>query len=140
MDKEAGAVGIAHAGRKGTFLGIASKTVEAMQSAFGARPGSMLAALGPAIGPCCYQVGQDVAGPFKESFRWGEDVFQSSGGGKSYFDIFKANRIQLNQAGVDDDRIIAPGLCTSCLSSMFYSYRRDGGIKGNIFSFVMLEA
>lgn len=137
--REAGVIGIAHAGRKGTLSGIASNMVQAMEETFRIKPERMQAALGPAIGPCCYEVGSDVAQPFMAKYKWWEKVLQPKSEGKSYLDLYEANRLQLEEAGVGVDRIISPNLCTSCHSHLFHSYRRDDGIMGHIFSFIMLN-
>ncbi len=139
VNREAGAAGIAHAGRRGTRQGIAAKTVQTMREEFGARPESTLAAFGPAIGPCCYEVGGDVADGFSRKYEWWEKILKPGRDGRFYLDLFLANRIQLMEAGIEEGNIIEPGLCTSCQSSLFYSYRKEGVIKGHIMSFIMLD-
>jgi len=139
FNREAGAVGIAHAGRRGALQNIAGKTVQAMAEAFGADPRETLAAFGPAIGPCCYEVGQEVADEFRENYPWWEQVLNPGSHGKYNLDLFETNRIQLKEAGLPGAEAIEPGPCTSCNPSLFHSYRRDGKIRGHIFSFIMLD-
>lgn len=138
INMKARAVGIVHAGREGARLGLASKAVHAMKEAFGADPEETLAALGPAIGPCCYEVGHEVAEGFMEKYSWWEKVLRPGRDTRFYLDLFQANRIQLTEAGIPAANTIEPGLCTSCHPTLFHSYRRDGAIKGHIFSFLLL--
>jgi hypothetical protein len=109
-----------------------------MRKVYGARPQDTLALLGPAIGPCCYEVGREVADGFRRRHAWWEEVFSPGKNGRFYLNLPGANRVQLLESGVEGDRIIESGLCTSCKSSLFHSFRRDKGIKGHIFSFIML--
>lgn len=102
-----------HAGWRGTAAEIAKRTIERMRDDFHTDPADLHAALGPCIRDCCYEVGSDVAQHFAPS------------AGKSKLDLPKANRLQLQAAGVNPDRIFDCGLCTACQSAQFFSYRRE---------------
>lgn len=125
------AIGIVHAGWKGTQERIAVKTLKAMHEAFGTHPVFVYAGLGPSIGKCCYQVSED----FKEYFR--EDVEDRISG--SYFDLKKANIRQLIAAGINQMNIFASNECTCCNADTFFSYRKEGASCGRMMSVLMLR-
>jgi hypothetical protein len=139
-DPRAKAVGAVHAGRAGTLLGIASKTVGAMATAFGSDAADLRVALGPCIGPCCYEVGEEVFGEIKSALGPRTEEFMSFNPAP-VFDIVKANTAELISAGLSPDNIEASGLCTSCDTERFFSYRRAedaGTATGRQLSFIML--
>lgn len=109
------AVGILHAGWRGLLAGIVAKGVRALGR------GSVVAAIGPSIGPCCYEVGDEVAAPFREAF--GADVVRH---GK--LDLWTSAERALRAAGVE--RVDRFDLCTACNSDRFFSHRRDEGRTG----------
>jgi YfiH family protein len=126
------AVAAAHAGWRGTAGRVAARTVEALVAA-GSRPEDLLAALGPGIGPCCYEVGEDVRvafGPGAEPF------FRAGPRGRAHLDLRRANGRQLEGAGLPLERIHLVEDCTSCRKDLYYSYRRDGTGAGRMISFV----
>jgi len=120
------AVAAVHAGWRGTAAGIVGKAVEAMRRRFGARPADLHAAIGPGIGPCCYEVGPEVAAQFGVE-------------GRGRIDLPAANRRQLIEAGVTPWRIYASNLCTMCRGEDFHSFRRDAEAAGRQLSFVGLR-
>ena len=136
-DPHAKAVGAVHAGRVGTLLGIASKAVVAMATAFGSKPADIRAALGPCIGPCCYEVGEEVFGEIKFALGLKTEEFMSFNPAP-VFDVVKANTAELITAGLSGDNIEASGLCTSCEPELFFSYRRDEE-TGRQLSFIILD-
>jgi YfiH family protein len=110
------AVEILHAGWRGLLAGIVAAGVRAI----GAR--KLVAVIGPSIGPCCYEVGDEVATPFRQAF--GEDVVQEG----SKLDLWTAAERALRAAGVEQvDRF---DLCTACHGDRFFSHRRDHGRTG----------
>jgi YfiH family protein len=119
-------IALTHAGWRGCLAGIVANTVSGMQHTFGCNPGDMLAGLGPTIGLCCYQVGDEVAARVEESFGSDHGLLSRRPGGNTYFDLPAAVHSQLLQAGVR--RIEASGLCTCCESDEFFSHR---GTRGN---------
>jgi YfiH family protein len=129
-------IGVAHAGWRGTVAGIAAVTVKTMDEAFGTRPSDLIAGIGPSIGPCCYEVGGEVADRFRDDCP-GTVIEQGSGA--AHVDLWKANALQLSIAGVRQDRIEVAGLCTSCHRDEFYSHRAENGRTGRFASLIMLH-
>jgi YfiH family protein len=126
---------VVHAGWRGSLAGIAPKMVRHLKDRYCVAPESIEAALGPTIGPCCYDIGADVADPLVA--RWEGDAkaaFQSRGG-KQYLDIRELNHRQLEAAGVPVTQIAVLGGCTSC-DPEFFSYRRDRKETGRQLSFI----
>lgn len=119
------AIGLAHAGWKGTALSIAFETVRAMQREFGTNPAECLAAVGPSIGRCCYDVSTDVA---EAVFSAAEDdrVVARAGQKKIRLDLKLANWFILRKSGIPEANIAVSELCTACEADDFFSYRRDG--------------
>jgi len=128
------AVGLAHAGWRGTASRVAIRTVEAMEEAFGTRPGDLLAAIGPSIGPCCYEVGEDVAGAIGVP----EATREAGGraGGRFLLDLKEANRQFMIKAGLAPNRIEVSGYCTCCRTDLFFSHRGEGGRTGRLAAFI----
>jgi YfiH family protein len=121
-DERHRAVAAVHAGWRGTVAEIARQAVTFMGEEFDTTPADLHAALGPAIGACCYEVGPDVAQHF-------------GGEGRMHVDLAAANRRQLLSAGLAPERIYLSGLCTMCRADEFHSYRRDREAAGRMFSF-----
>ncbi len=111
-----------HAGRNGTFAQIGPKTVATMQERFATKPGDILAALGPSIHACCYEVGADLADITVKNF--GEAYIQKRGE-KNYMDLQKLNVDQLTGAGLSPEHIEVSPHCSAC-DSNYFSYRREG--------------
>jgi polyphenol oxidase len=133
-DRFTGAVAAVHAGWRGTAAGAVIAAVEALVREFGARPDRLVVAQGPAIGPCCYTVGDELidafrAGGFAQRVdRW--FIRDEEGGLK--LDVWAANRDQLIASGVPAASIHAANLCTASRPDLFASYRRDGPWTGRI--------
>jgi hypothetical protein len=126
------AVAAAHAGWRGTAGGVAARAVEALVGG-GSRPEDLVAATGPGIGPCCYEVGEDVRTDFGPD---GGPFFRPGPRGRPHLDVRAANVRQLEEAGVHSERIHHVDACTSCRGDLYYSYRRDGAGTGRMISFV----
>jgi YfiH family protein len=121
------AVAAVHAGWRGTVAELVRRTVEKMGSDFDTAPGDIYAAIGPCIRECCYRVGPEVAERFLPFFPEWESV----NGGRN-LDLPEANCRQMAGAGVMPDRIFDCGLCTTCLSAQFFSYRREPENSGRM--------
>lgn len=120
------AVAAIHAGWRGTAARIVIKTLEMMRSEFGTNPFEVRAAIGPGIGVCCYEVGDEVALEFGKS-------------GQTHVDLLFENRRQLESSGVPAGNIEALGVCTFCDTERFFSYRRDKEKAGRMTSFVEIR-
>lgn len=120
-----------HAGWKGTAPRIAKKAVEVMIERYRSRPQDIAAAIGPAIGSCCYEVGQEVVDAV--GYRGNASVQRE---GKWYLDLPKANLLQLQEMGIAD--IDVSGICTSCRTDLFFSHRGEIGKTGRQLSFISL--
>ena len=133
------AAAIAHGGWKGTVQSIAAKTVRAMAETFGTRPEDCLAGIGPSIGACCYEVGDDVAGKFREAFPQFADEVVLEQNGTLRLDLWKANRLQLEASGLTPNHIDAAGVCTACHARTFFSYRAEGPTTGRIAAVMAIQ-
>ncbi|MBM7555450.1 YfiH family protein [Halanaerobacter jeridensis] len=133
------AVGLAHAGWKGTVNKIGQKTVLKMKEKFDINISELLVGIGPHIGLCCYQVGENVIDKLAESFTKWRSLLQKQEGDKWKLDLTKANLMQLQEIGVKNKNIISSDLCTSCEEDLFYSYRRDNGRTGRMASLIKIR-
>jgi YfiH family protein len=125
------AVGVVHAGWKGTLQFIAEKTVKTLEEAFDSSPQDMVAGIGPSIGPCCYEVGPEVVSQIKALFGADHDyVLRMSSGGRGYFDLWTANLRQLVQAGIPKENIEVAETCTCHHLGDFFSHRCERGKTG----------
>lgn len=129
FDSHHRAIGLAHAGWKGTYKAIAVKTVQRMQEKYASQVSSLKIVLGPSIRECCYQVGEEFRDHFPSHVR--------DRGGYLYADVIGANRDQLLQAGVQQANIFDSGICTCC-NKNYFSFRRDGEKAGRMISLMML--
>ncbi len=134
-DPVAKAVGLAHAGWRGTMENITSSTIEAMKTNFGSRPADIKVVIGPSIGPCCYEVGQDVREAANKAFSKPAPFF-SVLNGKMSFDIWQANAHQAYQAGVK--QVVISQVCTACRTNAFFSHRAENGRTGRFGVFLGL--
>ena len=127
------AVGIAHAGWRGSTGNAAGAAVEEM-SRLGALPSNLRAWLGPSIGPCCYEVGGEVAAQFAGEF------IRRSCNGRFTLDLRSVNRAQLEAAGIPAASISTHPACTRCGGETYSSYRRDGAAAGRMITLVALRS
>ncbi len=125
-DAQNRAVAAIHAGWRGTAAQIVRKTLERMSAEFGTDPRNVLVCIGPGIGVCCYEVGDDVSRQFGLS-------------GRTHLDLASENRKQLEAAGVPPLNIEALGVCTFCDAERFFSYRREKEKAGRMTSFIRLR-
>jgi polyphenol oxidase len=129
LDRRKRAVSAVHAGWRGTAARIIAAAIEKLHNEFGSKPGDILAAIGPCIRQCCYQVGAEVGQRFAENYRT-----QSSQGGKWQLDLAGANRAQMIDAGVSPECIFDLGACTVCHAGEFFSFRREPDDPGRMTS------
>jgi YfiH family protein len=157
VDPKKRAVAAVHAGWRGTLARIAAKAVGRMRMHFGSRPADILAAIGPSIGGCCYDVGTEVAAEFLSQFADAPEFFDEFRTGDEpnpiewlnqmppghqpppknvLLDLRKANRAQLGGIGVPDKNIFVSDLCTACRPDLFFSYRKESAMSGRQMSFI----
>jgi hypothetical protein len=130
-------VGIAHAGWLGTVRGVAGAAVAAMGSAFGTRPQDLRVGIGPSIGPDHYEVGAEVVLQVRQAFGADAPAVLRSVDGRVHFDLWQANLLQLERAGVT--RVELGGLCTACHPGDWYSHRLERGRTGRFGVLIALE-
>lgn len=125
-DPRGRAVAALHTGWRGLAAGAALAAVTAMREVFGSRPGDLIAAIGPSIGPCCYEIDAPVVERLRD-WPWHRDVLTPTGRREHWMlDLWEANRRQLADAGVPAEGIAVAGLCTAHHPALFFSARRDG--------------
>jgi polyphenol oxidase len=161
VDTRRRAIAAVHAGWRGTLARIVVKTIGRMQLEFGSQPEDISAALGPAIGRCCYEVGPEVAqafsGQFPHASEWFDGPFERLAAGEEpnplpwltmmppghelppervNLDLRTANRSQLIDAGVRPRNIAVSALCTACRTDLLFSYRREGARTGRLMAVI----
>ena len=129
QDSVTGAVGAVHAGWRGTAAAIAGKAVAAMSAHFGTKPEDIRAAIGPNIGPCCFQTDRDVPDAMVAAFGDVVKEFIRPSGGKFYVNLKEINALVLRRAGVR--HIDISDACTVCQSHRFWSHRVTQGLRGS---------
>jgi YfiH family protein len=138
-DPQASAVAAVHAGWRGALMGVATAALRELAARFGAQPSQIEAALGPHIGPCCFEVGRAVLEPLGR-LPDGERWMSRRTGDKGHVDLGGLVRWQLAAAGVPPERVVALDLCTRCHPSLFSSYRREGKRPQGMLSAVRVAA
>ena len=157
VDPKKRAVACVHAGWRGTLARIVQKAVGRLQLEYGCKAGDLLAAIGPCIGPCCYEVAADFVAKFKSQFADAQDYFDEARTGEEpnplqwlnmcppghqpppknvHLDLRKANRSQLLSAGLRPQNIIVSDFCTACRTDLFFSYRKEGPQSGRMLSVI----
>ena len=125
------AIGLCHAGWRGTCAGIAMEMVEKMEEEYGCAPEDLQIYIGPGISQCCFEVGMEVAEAFAENWTFAEDYItrtpEDMVNGKCHIDIKGINQEQLELMGIPTDQIRVSEHCTCCEPELFCSYRREGG-------------
>lgn len=140
LDTKRRAIGLVHAGWRGTAAKIAGIAVTAMRREFGTDPADVAAGIGPSIGPCCFEVDAPVRDGFAKLAELRPTEFiREDGGGKYHIDLWEANRRILMQAGVPESGIAVSGICTDCNSDWLFSHRATGGKRGSLAAFMALR-
>ncbi len=156
-DPQKRAIAAVHAGWRGTLQRIVTKTIGTMHMQFGTKPADLLAAIGPSIGGCCYEVGTELAVEFKSQFPNASDWFDELRTGDEpnplqwlnmsppghqpppknvLLDLRKANRSQLLDAGLRPRNIFVSDLCTACRRDLLFSYRKEGAKSGRLMAVI----
>lgn len=140
VDTENRAIALAHAGWRGTVGRIGEKVVRQMGERYGTKPENIIAAVGPAISRCCYEVDQPCAAHFLALGDLDTDAFVfPKEGGKFMLDLLEANRQILAAAGVLPEHITLSDLCTNCHSDLLWSHRATKGHRGTMSAFMCLK-
>jgi YfiH family protein len=142
-DARVGAAAAVHAGWRGTSAGVASATVDTLSREFGTHPEDLVAAIGPSIGPCCYEVGAELVAAFRAAgasedrlARW----FTPSADGSWRLDLWTANYDQLIDAGLRPHHVHRCWLCTKTHADLFDSYRADGPHAGRMAALIRVPS
>lgn len=137
FDRECRAIAAVHAGWRGTAADIVGKTVRLLQERYGSNPRNILAGIGPAIGKCCFEVGEEVAKVF--GTRYSEQVESGKQSGKFQVDLGRINYLQLLETGIQAENIEQAGICTVCRPHDFFSYRYAGASAGRFGTGILLR-
>ncbi|MBI5825718.1 MAG: peptidoglycan editing factor PgeF [Chloroflexi bacterium] len=127
-DPQKKVIGISHAGWMGTVKGVAKTTIEEMQTRYGCNPKDIVAGIGPSIGVDHYEVGEEVALQFREKYGKDAERILQARDGRIYLDLWTANLIQLQNAGVEQVQV--SGVCTACHLDDWFSHRAEKGKTG----------
>ena len=132
------AIGLSHSGWRGTVAKIGKVTVEKMREEYGTKPEEIYAAVGPSICQDCYEVSEDVAEEFRHAFcpKYWDALFYKKENGKYQLNLWEANRIVFLEAGIPEDHISMPNLCTCCNPEFLFSHRASKGKRGNLGAFL----
>ncbi|TCT16987.1 hypothetical protein EDC18_101283 [Natranaerovirga pectinivora] len=141
LDPVKKAIGIAHAGWRGTVKHIGKKTVQKMIETYQSNPKDILAGIAPSIGFCCFEVSEDVAEEFKKKFTKEQckEIIEEKSNNKYMVDLWKANKFTLLEAGLEEDNITVTDLCTKCNSDIFFSHRATDGKRGSLAAIMALQ-
>lgn len=132
------AIGLSHSGWRGTVAKIGEVTVRRMQEEFGSDPSEIYGAVGPSICQDCYEVSEDVIEQFRAAFpqdKW-DALFYGKPDGKYQLDLWEANHQIMLGAGLKEEHISMPNLCTCCNPEFLFSHRASHGRRGNLGAFL----
>ena len=138
VDQVQRVIAAVHAGWRGSAAEISAKVIRLLQNRYGSRPQDILAAIGPAIGICCYEVDSAVAKSFARQKNNEAFLFPAASGNKWMLDLAEANRRQIIDCGIPEKNIELSGYCTSCRQDLFFSHRGSGGTTGRQINFMMI--
>ena len=135
------AIGLSHSGWRGTVGKIGYVTVQKMQEEYGSNPKNIIAAIGPSICQDCYEVSEDVIVEFQNHFdrKYWKELYYKKENGKYQLNLWKANEIVLEEAGVLKEHIAVTNLCTCCNHETLFSHRASQGKRGNLAAFLALK-
>jgi YfiH family protein len=135
-DPQKQVVGISHAGWMGTVKDVAGVTIRSMREKYGSNPSDIIACIGPSIGPDHYEVGRDVIQKVMHLFGDDSSLVLESHHDRIHFDLWAANRLLLQQAGVE--KIDVAGICTACHTDDWFSHRAERGKTGRFGALISL--
>lgn len=140
IDVKNRAIGLCHSGWRGTVKKISRCALAVMNKQYGTLPGDVTAAIGPSICGDCYEVSEDVVQEFEHIFEpeLMPDIARKKENGKYLLDLWRANELILEEAGVPESQIQTTDLCTCCNPDIFFSHRASGGQRGGLAAFMEL--
>lgn len=132
------AIGLSHSGWRGTAAKIGAVTVEKMRAEYGTDPKDVYSAIGPSICQECYEVSEDVIVEFQKAFaeKYWDRLFYRKENGKYQLNLWEANRRIMLDAGIGEEHISMPGICTCCNPEFLFSHRASHGKRGNLGAFL----
>jgi YfiH family protein len=139
VDKVKKVIAVVHAGWRSSALRICDKVIRLLQEKYSSSPQDILAAIGPSIGKCCYEVDSIVADSFRRQKNNELFLFPAAGANKWMLDLAEANRQQILDCGVPEKNIEMSGFCTMCNQDIFFSHRWSGGTTGRQINFMMIK-
>ena len=141
FDPKRQVIALGHGGWRGTVGGIVRKVVEKMNEAFDCHPADIRVGMSPSIGPCCYQVREDVINAFHAAFPdQAQRFFVPQPDGSVHLDMWTAIKWQLLDSGIQDEHIEVAGICTACHTDLFYSHRAEKGKTGRFGGLIVLRS
>ncbi|WP_238594576.1 peptidoglycan editing factor PgeF [Caenibacillus caldisaponilyticus] len=139
--KKKAVVGLAHAGWRGTVAGIARVMVERWTEAFHLHPDEIMVAIGPSIGPCCYEVDDRVVERVHSAAdREADRVLKKKENGRYMLNLQELNALILQKRGIPRGNILPTSFCTSCRHDLFYSHRKENGKTGRMLGYIFVAA
>ena len=142
VDPKHKAIGLSHSGWRGTVNRMGQCTIDAMKKAFGTSPKDLITCIGPSICQDCFEVGEEVAEAFMESFKpeWHNEIIAPGQRPDKYqLDLWRANEIIFMEAGVKPENIHTTNICTMCNHEYLFSHRKVGNERGNMGAFLCLR-
>ena len=138
IDNELGVIGAIHAGWRGAVDGIVSKTIQTCVEHFGSHVSHLHVAIGPSIGPCCYEVDAPVIEPLQTHYPDWLGVLKKTANGKGMLDLRRLIWHQVLASGISEQHVEKVEHCTHCRGDLFFSYRREGKVNGTMLNGIML--
>ena len=139
-DKIKKIIAVIHAGRRSSALNITAKVVRLMQNRYQSEPQDLLAAIGPAIGKCCYEIDAAAASPFSKQHDSRFFLLPGLKKESRLLNLGEVNRRQLLECRIPEENIEISGLCTKCNPDFFFSHRAAGGVTGRQINFLMIRS
>lgn len=135
------AIGLSHSGWRGTVNRMGKATVDAMGREYGTKPEDVIACIGPSICQDCFEVGGEVVQEFRKAFdnRYWAELSYKKGSGKHQLNLWRANQIVFEEAGVRRENIHTTDICTHCNPQLLFSHRTAGNERGNLAAFLSLK-
>lgn len=141
VDVKKKAIGLSHSGWRGTVGKMGAVTVQKMIEEYKSCPEDIYAAVGPSICQECYEVSADVIEAFQKAYDevYWSDLFYEKENGKFQLNLWKANEIVFREAGIKEEHIFMPGICTCCNHELLFSHRASHGKRGNLAAFLGIK-